>query len=227
MLERINELLSQYALEVTRPQLGTRPKLVHSHGIYISSVMKQHDAIRKITFSPSVFKIPTEGVSRDLVSVMMPFAAQFNPVYETIKMACGFSNLRCQCADDIWKDSTIIQDIFNLIFISNIVVVDFSEKNPNVMYETGIAHTLGKHVVPITQSMADVPFDLQSHRVLKYLPNAEGLDKLQKALTQRLVTIANENKLVSSPPKAPPVPRPPLRYKQEHDGDLQDEDIPF
>jgi hypothetical protein len=79
--------------------------------------------------------------------------------------------------------------------------VDFTEKNPNVMYETGIAHTLGKHVVPITQSLDDVPFDMRHHRVLKYLPNGEGLDALQRALTDRLVTISKENKLVTSPPR--------------------------
>lgn len=91
--------------------------------------------------------------------------------------------------DDIWANSAIIQDIFDLIFVSSIVVVDFTGKNSNVMYETGIAHTLGKHVVPITQSIDDVPFDLQSHRVLKYLPNSEGLASLQTDLARRLATL--------------------------------------
>lgn len=43
------------------------------------------------------------------------------------------------------------------------------------MYETGIAHTLGKHVLPITQSLDDVPLDMRHHRTIKYLPNAEGM----------------------------------------------------
>jgi hypothetical protein len=54
------------------------------------------------------------------------------------------------------------------------------------MYETGIAHTLGKHVIPITQSFEDIPFDMRHHRVLKYLPNLEGLDKLSTELTLKL-----------------------------------------
>jgi len=69
------------------------------------------------------------------------------------------------------------------------VVVDFSGKNSNVMYETGIAHTLGKHVVPITQAMADVPFDLQPHRALVYLGNAEGIAAMKKELSKRLATL--------------------------------------
>ena len=59
--------------------------------------------------------------------------------------------MRCLRADDIWEESTIIQDIFSLILRCEVVVIDCSGKNPNVMYEMGIAHTLGKHVVPITQ----------------------------------------------------------------------------
>ena len=79
-----------------------------------------------------------------------------------------------------------MQDVFNLIFRSNVVVVDFTNKNPNVMYETGIAHTLGKHVIPISQSLDDVPFDMKHHRVLKYLPNDQGMAALESALTTKL-----------------------------------------
>jgi hypothetical protein len=120
---------------------------------------------------------------------MMPFDAGYKPVYQAIRKACMDADLRCKRADDIWANSTIIQDIFDLIFVAEIVVVDFTGRNSNVMYETGVAHTLGKHVVPITQSIDDVPFDLQSHRVLKYLQNREGLAKLSQDLSARLTTI--------------------------------------
>lgn len=85
--------------------------------------------------------------------------------------------------------SAIIQDIFSLIFRSFIVVCDFTGKNPNVFYEAGIAHTLGKHVIPITQSEQDIPFDLQHHRYIKYLNNSEGLAELQKSLSSRFSTL--------------------------------------
>lgn len=130
--------------------------------------------------------MPEGYVELDLVAVMMPFSMEFTRVYGAIKQATAECNLRCLRADDIWEDTTIVQDIFNLIFRAQVVVVDFTAKNPNVMYETGIAHTLGKHVVPISQSLDDVPFDMRHHRVLKYLPNAEGLAKLSSDLTTKL-----------------------------------------
>lgn len=141
---------------------------------------------RRITFAPYVFQVPDTYVELDLVAVMMPFAMEFSSVYEAIKRATAECRLRCLRADDIWEETTIVQDIFNLIFRAQVVVVDFSGKNPNVMYETGIAHTLGKHVVPISQALEDVPFDMRHHRVLKYLPNAEGLSKLSSDLVAKL-----------------------------------------
>jgi hypothetical protein len=189
--ERLNILLRQYQLEVVSDS-GTGVAKLHSvNGIFVSTASDDRTSIQKITFCPTVFEVPKQEVQDDLVAVMMPFAAQFTPVYETIKSACGESGLRCLRADDIWANSTIIQDIFDLIFVSSIVLVDFTQRNSNVMYETGIAHTLGKHVLPITQSMDDVPFDLQSHRVLKYLPNREGLGELKMGLAKRLATMMN------------------------------------
>ncbi len=141
---------------------------------------------RRITFAPYVFQVPDGYVDLDLVAVMMPFAMEFTAVYDSIKRATSDCGLRCLRADDIWEDTTIVQDVFALIYGAQVVVVDFSGKNPNVMYETGIAHTLGKHVVPISQNLEDVPFDMRHHRVLKYLPNREGLAKLSSDLAAKL-----------------------------------------
>ncbi|MCY4108884.1 MAG: hypothetical protein OXG11_07645 [Chloroflexi bacterium] len=150
---------------------------------------------RKIVFSPNLFQIPNEPLEHDLVSVMMPFDMEFSATYEAIKGACSHAGLRCLRADDIWDHSTVMQDVFSLIFRSFVVVCDFSSKNANVLYEAGIAHTLGRHVVPMTQSEGDVPFDLRHHRFLTYLNNDEGRAKLTDELAKRLSTL-----VMKSPP---------------------------
>ena len=117
---------------------------------------------------------------------MMPFSPGFQPVYEAIQGGCDDARLRCLRADDIWEDATIIQDIFTLILKSHIVIADLTGRNPNVMYEIGIAHTLGKLVVPISQSMDDVPFDIRHHRALQYFPNQQGYGDLRAQLAKKL-----------------------------------------
>lgn len=144
---------------------------------------------KKISFAPNVFSIPDGDVEDDLVTVMMPFAG-FDGVYTAIKNACSAAGFRCLRADDIWDNSSIIQDIFSLIYRAKIVVVDFSGKNPNVMYETGIAHTLGKTVVPLAQIVQDIPSDMVHHRALIYLKNGEGLAKLEEDLMKKLRMIS-------------------------------------
>lgn len=141
---------------------------------------------RRVYFTPSVFAVPVGTVQRDLVAVMMPFTLEFEPVYEILRDSLARMGMRALRVKDIWNHSTIIQDIFELIWSSNMVICDFSQRNANVFYETGIAHTLGKHVIPITQSAADVPFDLTHHRYLLYLNNAEGRAALAGGVCERV-----------------------------------------
>ena len=143
----------------------------------------------RITFAPNVFKIPNSFLEDDLIAVMMPFDSQLEIVYTCIKESAKTTSFRAIRADDIWENSTIIQDIFELIYKSKIVIADFTGKNPNVMYEVGIAHTLGKLVIPISQSLDDIPFDLKHHRALTYLLNGEGIGKLKTDLIKKLKTV--------------------------------------
>ena len=142
-----------------------------------------------IEAKPSVFRLPSEPPDQVLVAVMMPFDAQFDPVYATITQVCTDWELRCQRADDIFEASEVVQDVFSLIYRSAVVVCDFTGQNPNVYYETGVAHTLGKPVVPITQSGEHVSFDLRHHRYIPYINNGEGLQALKPKLTARFRTL--------------------------------------
>lgn len=144
---------------------------------------------RQIVFAPSVFDTPASGVEPDLVAAMMPFSSEFEPVFAGIASACRNAGLRCVRAKDIWDHESVIQDIFSLIFRSRLVVCDFTGKNPNVFYEAGIAHTLGKTVIPLAQNPADIPFDVQHHRYLRYLNNNEGRIQLENELHSRLATL--------------------------------------
>ena len=87
------------------------------------------------------------------------------------------------------ENAAIIQDVVALIDRSRIVVCDCSGRNPNVFYEAGIAHTLGREVILITQSEHDIPFDLRHLRYIRYLNNAEGRALLAQALQNRMQTI--------------------------------------
>ena len=138
------------------------------------------------TAKPSLFQIPTDSLSSNLVSVMMPFEPNYNEVYQSLEATCKRLGVPCERADDIWEYSVIIQDIFALIYRSKVVICDFSKRNPNVLYEAGLAHALGREVIPIVQNEDDIPFDLRHHRYICYLNNAEGLQDLEVKIELRI-----------------------------------------
>lgn len=191
-LGAMNSCLKSSELTISIQANGTA-RLLPINGEFISTSFYEIPTERVITFKPSVFEVPEKKLNEKLISVMMPFNASYNGTYLAITKVSEYMQLECLRADDIWDNSTFIQDIFDLIFCSKVVIVDFTGKNPNVMYETGIAHTLGKTVIPITQSLDDIPSDLGHHRALKYYPNDEGLRNLSNELYKRLKVIYSKS----------------------------------
>jgi len=189
--QAIKTCLKTYGLTIAELSNGL-VKICLLHGEFVSTDYHEIPTENLVTFKPSIFQVPNKPQNPRLVSVMIPFNASFNGTYDAIKRVADYMKLECLKANDIWENSTFMQDIFDLIYCAKVVVVDFTGRNPNVMYETGIAHTLGKTVIPITQSIGDIPSDLGHHRALKYLPNEEGYNELSRELYKRLITIVEK-----------------------------------
>lgn len=73
------------------------------------------------------------------------------------------------------------------------MIADLTGRNPNVFYELGIAHAVSNKTIMTAQQIEDVPFDLQSYRVILYDQMIAGsrklfsdLDAAIKALLQAL-----------------------------------------
>lgn len=123
--------------------------------------------------------------------VLMALAPEFGPVYEALVAAVegptvGFSS--CKRADELFGGGHIIADILEGIGKSEIVIADVTNRNPNVFYELGIAHTVKdiRAVIIITRSVKDVPFDLSHLRCIEYEPSPAGLETLQQQIAESI-----------------------------------------
>lgn len=178
------------ALGIQIPRRGFGP-FEHSHW-----AVKNPDLFRvlmtewrKPTRKPNVFHLEEQPkINTRLLSAMMPFAG-FNPVWEAIQRVAASQGMEHGRADNVWDNHEIIQDVVSLIDRSAIVVCDCTGRNANVFYEIGIAHTLGKEVILITQNATDIPFDLAHLRHIRYLSNGEGIQGLERDLSARIATI--------------------------------------
>lgn len=72
--------------------------------------------------------------------------------------------------------------IFRHLFEDEIVVADLSGLNPNVMYELGVRHTIGKPVVVICEKGTILPFDTKDDRTVFYENSFSGSDALKVEL---------------------------------------------
>lgn len=166
---------------------------VHSLSERDRALFSEASAAPESNIQPTVFRIPDGSVEQDLVSMMLPFDSSFDPVFDIVRSAGKEISLRVLNVKQIWDETEIIQDIFSLIYRSKFVVCDFSGRNPNVFYEAGIAHTLGRFVIPIVQNVDDIPFDLKHHRHIIYLNNDEGRQKLFQEILPRMKVLANRD----------------------------------
>jgi DNA-binding response OmpR family regulator len=109
------------------------------------------------------------------VFVLMPFANRYKIFYEdVIKRRVEAMGLMCKRADDFFLSSVIMEDILNLIKKAKFILSDFSGKNPNVFFETGIAQSLHKTTIFLSQDLQDVPPMLRNIRCHLYKDSLDG-----------------------------------------------------
>lgn len=99
----------------------------------------------------------------------MPFAPAFSTTFfDLIAPAarqCGYVVVRTDQEESLRHiDERIRDGIRN----ARLIVGDISGHNPNVMYEIGLAHSLGKPSLLLQNDTLEVPFDLRNIEVLRY-----------------------------------------------------------
>jgi hypothetical protein len=65
---------------------------------------------------------------------------------------------------------------------AQIVVADCTGRNPNVFYELGMAHTIGKTTLLMTQDLEDIPFDIRHLRRIEYTFTPRGAKVMEEQL---------------------------------------------
>jgi hypothetical protein len=150
--------------------------------------------------------------------VLMPFSPEFDALYENaIRPAVhGTRLLRCLRADEIYGPRPIMADIWASINDAFVLIADVTGRNPNVLYELGLAHAVHKPVVLMTQAISDVPFDLRAIRCIVYSNDRAGRaqlsDQLAGTLAEMLRHVRRNISALSAYavlPHHPPVPQKP------------------
>lgn len=139
------------------------------------------------TLSDSQFGIPPIDSQYEAdVFMVMPFKDKIREeVYRdhVAKRIMGL-DLTIKRGDDFFSQNSIMQDIWGAINAADIIIADCTGRNPNVFYELGIAHTLGKRTIMITENEDDIPFDLRHLRYVKYEFTPRGMSNFETDLIE-------------------------------------------
>ena len=160
--------------------------------VYGLTELASHDPYESMIVSP-VFGLPRYKKYTYDLFVLMPFQEDLKPVYEDhIKPVATRLNMRVARADDFFSSHSIIDEVWSAISQSRFLIADCTGRNPNVFYEIGIAHSIGKPVILITQNQEDVPFDLRHRRFIKYDCAPRSIKEFEKQLTATLIEMRDE-----------------------------------
>lgn len=118
------------------------------------------------------------------VFMIMPFAPEFDPVYQKIVApTVAELGLSIKRGDDPFSKHEIIHEIWSMLNACKLVIADCTGRNPNVFYELGLAHTIGKPVIMLTQNLVELPFDVRNRRAIEYDTTFHKIDNLKQQLS--------------------------------------------
>lgn len=126
--------------------------------------------------------------------LIIPFKEEFNEVYGEVLDTCINMGINCKRGDEIIDSKPIMGNILEGITTSEIIIADITEKNPNVFYELGIAHSLRdqESVILITSDIKNCAFDVTHRSILIY--DKRNYPKFKNDLKRRIVVSKKSSK---------------------------------
>jgi hypothetical protein len=106
--------------------------------------------------------------------------ALLEEVNKVIKEVCQLFGIIAVRADDIEHSNRITDVVLKKIKTSQHIIADLSYERPNVYYEIGYAHAVGKHPILYCKEGTNLHFDLKDYNVPAYQGVLDLRDKLKK-----------------------------------------------
>lgn len=139
------------------------------------------ETIERVVEAAEAKELPDEFPQS--VFVAMPFSEDLEDVYIYGIRNCvqniGFS---CVRVDEVEHSGPIVEEMVDQIKRCRIIIAEVSDHNPNVFYEVGWAHALGRNTILLAREGTELPFDIRHvNTIMK-----KSIHSLEEKLAKRL-----------------------------------------
>jgi hypothetical protein len=171
--------------EITRARKGSN----RGEALY---ARKEKRAVAEVSDTPAYSRDSTTEEGQPLpfkFLVLLPFDASAKRLRDAINTTIRQARGEPVFLDEIRAGAVWVDEVSRLISASDAVIADVTRLNPNVMFELGLAHGLGKPFVLLLDGGAstNLPGALLGYQYLTYSP--ENLSSLMVRLSRTVTQI--------------------------------------
>lgn len=130
-------------------------------------------------------------VRKNSAVFLTPFNREGEALFKECQHILSGIDVFLQKTDNYVEKEDIMMNIISLIVQSEIVIVNINGRNPNVYYELGIAHAIGKPTILLSETnfnIDDVGFDIRQKRIIMY----DSIQDLEKQLLYQVSRLRNQ-----------------------------------
>lgn len=148
-----------------------------------------------------VVKVPRP---QDLCFIATPFKDEYHEICSSIRDAALNINLRPFTTRSLQRGRDFVSSIFDAVRSAKMIVAvctpepNQSQPNPNVMYELGLADSLGKPAIILTNDVSQLPADIRNRDVIEYRSEEVGTEPFIGRLQQKMQSQFGEPPIVLS-----------------------------
>jgi len=136
---------------------------------------------------------PAISIQIGYAFVAMPIDSddhQLVDVLEAIKTAAADCGIIAERVDEVESNQRITDRILESITKAEFVIVDLTKERPNVFFEAGYAHGLGKVPIYVARAGTTIHFDIKDYPIITF----RNMRQLKDGITKRLLALTGERR---------------------------------
>ena len=173
----------------------------HSRSIFVHKIRQLLGGMLALIDSPlfhgDLSNKVSKSASYDFVPGYAFVAMPMNPddhslidVLEAVKDAATKCGINAERIDEVQSNEPITDRILKSIQRAEYIIVDLTYSKPNVFFEAGYAHGIGKIPIYFAKERTKIEFDLKDYPVLFF----RNLKELKDAIEKRINGLKNKGK---------------------------------